>query len=227
MRTREDASLKQRTSPPQAERPSHQPPKGRTSEYYDALLRRIHNITAWDGAVPLAVGVTSCKPRQGTSTVAANLAIAAANVAKTPVLLVDANASRPSLSRTFRVRHNEGLINALVGDADAFHCVVDSGLHNLSLMLRGKTDLAQRPSYGPSDISELIDMLKHVFNLIVFDLEHASELTTCFAFAPRMDGLLLVLEANRVDRGTLVRRQKQLKDMQVNLLGIVFNKYDG
>lgn len=216
------------TLPQPAAVPKRRPPNGRTSKHYEALVRRVNGMTAWNGQTPLAVGVTSCKPREGTSTVAANLAIAAANVARTPVLLVDANADRPSLSKTFRIQHSDGLMDALLGNADAFSCVVESGLYNLSLMLRGNnSDTAMRPSYSPPDIAELVDVLKHVFHLIVFDLEHASELTTCFAFAPRMDGVLLVLEADRIDRNTVIRRQQQLREMNTKLLGVVMNKYDG
>src|SRR5215211_7663429 len=70
-----------------------------TSPYYDALLRLLRRAADNDrgGELPLVIGITSCKRREGVSTVALNLAAAAAAASGEGVLLVDANAEKPSL----------------------------------------------------------------------------------------------------------------------------------
>jgi Mrp family chromosome partitioning ATPase len=59
----------------------------------------------------------------------------------------------------------------------------------------------------------------------VFDLQPSSERTTCFSLGPHLDGVLLVLEADRVHRAEVAETQRQFQDTRIKLLGIVLNKY--
>jgi len=60
--------------------------------------------------------------------------------------------------------------------------------------------------------------------LILFDLPLANELTCCFALASRLDGVLLVVEAERVPRQKALRAKRGLDQAKVNILGAVYNK---
>jgi capsular exopolysaccharide synthesis family protein len=193
--------------------------------YYDDLFRRIQAVSGVQSEVPLSLGVTSCLPGEGVSTVAANLALAATRVSRGPVLLVDANMARPAVARSFHVAQGKGLSEVLLGKQPIFESVVDSGVQNLSLVLRGSASRQAQPAFSHASIAELIDALKHVFGVIVFDLQPASERTTCFSLGPHLDGVLLVLEADRVHREMVAETQRELQDMQMKLLGIVLNKY--
>ena len=84
-------------------------------EHYRALADRLR-LTQSSSAVQ-TIGLTSCSPREGVSTVAANLAITAAAMFDRPVLLVDANFLRPALRRMFRLRQGPGLADVLLSAA--------------------------------------------------------------------------------------------------------------
>jgi Mrp family chromosome partitioning ATPase len=70
----------------------------------------------------------------------------------------------------------------------------------------------------------LLESLKHSFDLIIFDLPPANELTTCYAFASCMDGIVVVVEPRQVDRDVARRSARQLKEVNAKLLGVVYNK---
>ena len=69
--------------------------------HYESLLHRLPWPAA-DSARPLrTLGVTSCSSGEGVSTVAAHLALAAAGMGESQVLLADANFARPCVPRIF------------------------------------------------------------------------------------------------------------------------------
>jgi non-specific protein-tyrosine kinase len=69
-----------------------------------------------------------------------------------------------------------------------------------------------------------LDNLKHVFHLVIFDLPPARELTTCFAMASQLDGVLLVIEAEKSRRDAARRTVQLLARVDAKVLGVVFNK---
>src|SRR5450755_2708786 len=72
------------------------------AEYFDALLWRLFDRREDAHGLGYLMGVTGCARHSGVSTVAANLAIRAADHGLGPVLLVDANDQHPQLNRMFK-----------------------------------------------------------------------------------------------------------------------------
>ncbi len=199
-----------------------------TSPHYDALLRLLRRTAdnGHGGESPLVVGITSCRRREGVTTVAFNLAAAAAAASEQGALLVDANAERPGLHALLKVPKGEdGLLNVLAGQQEPFACTVASPIDGLSFMPCGRMAPGLTPSYDPCSIEEIIDNFKHVFPLTIIDLPPANELTPCFALAGKLDGVLLVVESGRIDRRTLQRAQQQLQASNANVLGVVLNQW--
>lgn len=197
--------------------------------YFDALLRQTR-IAANQGRgseAPLAIGVTSCRPQDGVTTIALNLSIAAATCANSAILLVDASGEKSCLHERLKLSNaDSGLLNVLAGQSEPFACTQTTMVENLSLMPCGRLDGGLKPAYDPGTVEEVIDHLKHVFPLAIFDLPPANELTPCFALAAKMDGVLLVVEAGRTDAPTLSRVKQQFEAAGAKVLGVVVNKCD-
>jgi capsular exopolysaccharide synthesis family protein len=171
-----------------------------------------------------AVGVTSSLPGEGTSTVALNIAVTAAGLNAGPVLLVDANTQRPSVHKAFGIDGDIGLQNALSGELDPLECIAPSSVDNLSLIPIGRIEPGGVAIYSKSSLDELLIDMKDLFRWIVFDLPPASESTVCTSLASRLDGVLVVVEADRVDRDLGRRTCDRLRRARANLLGAVYNK---
>jgi capsular exopolysaccharide synthesis family protein len=195
------------------------------SEHYHALLRCLQaSDDGIGGEVPRAIGVTSCHAGEGVTTVATNMALAAASAGRGPVLLVDANSRKPRIHRLFRLPPTDGFSDAVTGRAGVFDCVVPSPIQHLSLLLAGNAWKAQTPACDPGAVEEVLDSVKHVFPLTIVDLPPATEMTSCFTIAGKLDGIVLVISQDRVDPATALRTKSRLQQVRARLLGVVYNR---
>ncbi len=189
--------------------------------HYDALYRSLR-MPGDDIRMPQAVGVTSSETGEGVSTVAINLAMSAARVVGR-TLLVDANLDSPSLAKQFNVAPGSGLSEVMAGETRLTDCARRSQVPGLFVLTTGERDKFIAKS-DPVTLTKLIDTMKQEFDFIVLDLPIAHELTVCFALAGQLDGVLLVVEAERVSVDLVQRTKQQLLRVHANVLGVVFNK---
>lgn len=196
----------------------------RFGEYYRALAERIRGLRR-DGEKTLqTLGVTSCRAGEGVSTVALNLSAAGASIYQSPVLAIDANLSRPAFSRWLRIDEGPGLADVLMGSLDAAEAIQESPEANLSVLTAGTAVSRTRASFDPSRVASLLASLKSDFALVIVDLPPAVQTSTCWNVAPALDGLLLVVEADRVDGEEAASVKRRLIGAGANPVGVVLNK---
>src|SRR5215475_10714966 len=101
------------------------PLRGKLSAYYRALVQRIRaaNLAAPANETIETIGITSCTPGTGVSTVAFNVAVAAAHADMGPVLFVDADIARQLNRHLIPDAPVLGLADALADAADPMDCV--------------------------------------------------------------------------------------------------------
>ena len=186
-------------------------------EHYDALLRRLQAADNGTPA-PQIVGVTSCARRAGVSTIAANVAIRAADRGDGPVLLVDGNTQHPALDRMLQIGSGPGLINAAAGSAKLADCMVPCDVEGLCVLRAGNGGASA------SALAESFQAMRNQFRLIVVDLPPADELSPLWDLSGQLDGVLLVIEAEKTRSGAAQRVRRQLAECHVPLLGVVLNK---
>ena len=80
-----------------------------TGEYFRSLAERIRGMRTSGVGVAQTLGVTSCYPGEGVSTVALNLAVAAAGVYHGPVLAVETDWQQSTFAKCFDVEEGPGL----------------------------------------------------------------------------------------------------------------------
>jgi len=137
---------------------------------------------------------------------------------------VDANVSHPSLHRHFNVPPAPGLLNVLADTSSAREFPFPSAIDNLSLLPAGTLGEKDVPQYTPSTIKATLDELRWDYEFVIVDLPPANELSTCFAIAGKLDGVLLLLEAERVHSETARRVKRQLAEAHATILGVILNK---
>jgi capsular exopolysaccharide synthesis family protein len=195
---------------------------GEAWEPFRTLWRRL--LFRGNGATALqAIGVTSCLHGEGVSTVAAHLAATAA-AAGQPILLVDANLDRPALHHVFHLDLSPGLADALRQGARFEELVQPSSRANLSILTAGTAEAGLAAWGDSATLTALVQSLKRAFPFVLFDLpalETGSITTQC---AGLLDGLLLVVEAQRVRLDIVQREKELLTQTGVPLIGAVLNK---
>jgi len=195
-------------------------------KHYRALL---YGLPGWSsGARDMlrTLGITSCRRREGVSTVASHLALSAAESTQRQVLLVDANLASPYLHKFFRIQRGPGLAEALMQPSQVAKCIQPSQNPRLSLLTAGRAEDGAARALEVDQLSSLLESLHTHFDLVIFDLPSGIMGNSTLRLASLLDGVLLVVEAERT-RWELARQMKDFMDRaNINLLGAVLNRHD-
>ncbi len=167
--------------------------------------------------------MTSCARRQGTSTIATNIAICTAELTGQQVLLIDANHEHPALHPAFGVPREPGFVDAVLGMSPLFECVYETKVPNLALLPVGSPG-AGRGLCDTLRQRELFEALGREFSRVVVDLAPAMESSTCFPLAARLDGLVLVVPAERIQHELLQTARRRILANSGHLLGAVISE---
>ncbi|QDU93061.1 CpsD/CapB family tyrosine-protein kinase [Lignipirellula cremea] len=191
--------------------------------YYATLLRRLSSACGESSSALRTLGVTSATSGEGVSTIAANLAMSAAE--RRRVVLVDANTMNPSQAHLFGVARSPGLQEAFHSSLATHDCVQETPLKNLWVLPAGR---AQRfnPHLDRQEVERLVESLQERFDLVIFDLPPAEEFSSCLMLAPALQGVLFVVEAARARTDVVVQAKRRLDESQTTVLGAVLNKND-
>jgi Mrp family chromosome partitioning ATPase len=174
-----------------------------------SLYRQVTSFRSPDGKLIRTLGLTSCYQQEGKSTVAECLATVAAKSQR--VLLVDANEPLASIHKGLRDV-------ALTGVAVAN----DSASIGQSRHQTVPGEGANRQPAG-SEMRDLLRLLLNKFDLIVLDLPTLDS-TSVLDLAPLMDGVVLVIESERVRWRAAASGIELLESAGSQVLGTVVNK---
>jgi uncharacterized protein involved in exopolysaccharide biosynthesis/Mrp family chromosome partitioning ATPase len=183
-------------------------------DHFETLLSRLLHCKNGNGGSPRVVAVTSCHAGEGASTVASNLAVMLARRKEGRVLLADTGLQQTN----GRPPTDKGLASI----------VVDSrGNKTLAMPKRGEDlDVLNNLAKLTESISfeDLLDLWRREYRYIVFDTPPVLEETAAVHLAKWTDGIVLVVEAERL-RWEVAQRAKELLEASDGcVLGVVLNK---
>ncbi len=195
------------------------------SEDYLALLDRIRAKTAVMPREGLALGLTCCISGEGVTTIATNIALAAAMQDQGRVVVVDAHFARPRAARLLEAPEGAGLADVLEENADLEDCLQPADTSPLIDVLSAGTAASRRTAKLTTVTARsILDDLQRKYSLVIWDLPPAGCLSHTLAVAPSLHGVILVVEAERVKRQVVQSVKEQLQECDVNLYGVVLNK---
>jgi Mrp family chromosome partitioning ATPase len=190
-------------------------------EHYQALAQWILSARGVAGECR-TIGITSCAPGAGVSTVAASLAVAAARTCDRPALLLDLSPGRSPAAARWSLRKELGLRAALSSTAAPSECAQATPIRNLSVLAR-ETGVSGE-QLDTTGVLDLLRELEQTFGFIVVDLP-PTDSGLCFATAGTMNGVLLVMESHRTLGESAARAKQRLIHANAAVLGIILNKY--
>lgn len=195
-------------------------------QYYDVLLARI--LLAAPNERARVIGLTSSVRREGVSTVATHLALAAAARGEGPVLLVDANFAQPTLHQWFDLELNPGLADVLSSTDDLTALCQATAIPSLQVMAAGAMNMRSPESTGrllASDaLSEVCQRLAEKFATVIVDLPSLQADPMAIRMAPLVDGVVLLIEAEHTSADTVRYSHDLLLASGSRVLGTVLNK---
>lgn len=169
------------------------------------------------------LGITSSGPGEGKSTIAANLAIVLADQ-QHKVLLIDADLRKPSIHRIFKKPNTKGLTTLLHNQALPVEDVIRrSKVENLFLITSGPTPTNPSELLSSNQMSNLIELFKANFDMIIFDLPPTVAVTDAQIMSTKVDGTILVVRNNVAYKEAVDKAVDLLTTVGANLAGFIFN----
>jgi succinoglycan biosynthesis transport protein ExoP len=173
------------------------------------------------------IGIISALPREGKTTVAANLAgFIASTGSKT--LLIDADLRNPGLARQMVTPPEKGLMDAIAGEESwASFVKVDRRSRLAILPSVARSNFAHTSELlSSAGMAELLRGAREMFDYIVVDLPPSAAVVDAKAFEPEVDGFIVVAEWGATPRTLLRSLLRAEPRMRSKVLGVILNKTD-
>lgn len=188
--------------------------------YFEALGNRLGSLTHETPRRPLVFGLTSCVQGSGVTTFACGLAIALARGGQERVLLIDLNTGGASAHRVFGVNPSGTLVDILA-DRDGNTAAVERNLYLLSSGQPGRN-----PDVGL--VERVKQFVRHdgesEYDFVVLDMPPVSDTSLTLRMAGMTNAIVMVIEADKVDRDVARRAIELLARDKAAVVGAVFNK---
>jgi protein-tyrosine kinase len=173
------------------------------------------------GRKTLAVG----GPRKGTgsSTLAANLAVAFAQLGER-TLLLDANFRRPAQHALFGITSAAGLTDVLLGRCNVEKAVVSiAQLNGLAVLCAGSLPPNPHELLSSRALQYLLDLAREIFDVVIIDSPPVLEYADGQMIAARAGGFLLVTRRHKSRMAEVDAAQQRLAPSNAIIVGAVVN----
>ena len=195
-------------------------PQSAAAEAFRSLRTNIQ-FASLDHTLQL-ITITSAGIDEGKSLVAANLAITMAQ-SEQRVILVDCDLRRPALHTLFGVSNDSGVTSMLfanAGDAPPLQATSVPGLQWLA-----SGPLPPRPAdiLGSRRMGEILQALRGLADVVIIDTPPVLAVSDAVVLAPRVDGVILVMQAGRTRREPAKQARIVLEKAKAHIVGVVLN----
>jgi receptor protein-tyrosine kinase len=170
--------------------------------------------------------VTSARPGEGKSSVAANLAAACAMAGRW-VTLVDGDLRKPQVHRLFRVGNTVGLSSLLAGRCtlgDAVQRV--EGSNNLVVLAAGPPPVNPAELLANGQLAKVLDALADASDLVIVDAPPVLPVTDPTLISQHCDVVLLVATADVSTKRECAEALARLAVVGANVIGTVLLEPD-
>ncbi|GEM_PF-5001964 len=193
-------------------------------EAFREALRHVRaTMDAGLSAGGVAIAISSARPGEGKSVVAANLALLEAQGGKR-VLLIDADVREPQLHKLLGLRNNQGLSAYLARTQHGNQPKFQEGPLGITVLTAGWVLTHLPDLLGSARMVNLISDLRDQFDIILLDTAPVLSAADTLALQQAIDGTVLVMDARRTGTRMLERTIAALNGVYGKALGIVLTK---
>lgn len=195
-------------------------PRSRRAESIRQLRTNLQFLAASSGRNVFVI--TSSVPREGKSTVAANLAIAMAQ-AGMGVCLVEGDLRRPSLRGYLGLDDSVGLTSVLVGEVNLIDAVQPWGTR-MDALLCGRIPPNPSELLSSQGMQAVIAELESMYDVVIIDCPPLLPVTDGAVLAKLLGGVIVVIGASIVRRQQLEAALNTLQTVGAQVQGVILNR---
>lgn len=173
------------------------------------------------------IGLTSCLPTEGKSTIAAGIASMMAQSGRRTIL-VDCDVRNPSLSRAMAPDAEVGFLEVVSGHVS----LAEAGLRDPRTKLAFLPTVLNRSARNPTEVLAsqeakiFIDSLKATFDCVIIDMAPLISTSDIRAAARIIDAYVLVIEWGATKMDAVQHAVRNAPAVQAKMIGAVLNKVD-
>ena len=200
-------------------------PKALITEQYKIL--RTNLLSMNKGKPPRVIVITSSVHSEGKTVTALNLATAIAQSTQKPkVLLIDGDLRRGRILKYLGVDHKTGLSEILTGEAQLSDAMFNLAIENLTFISSGTVPENPAELLDSPRMKELLTAVRTKFDHVIIDTPPIVAVTDSGIVGAQADGVLMVIQAGRTQRGIIRRATELLNQSHSKLIGHVLTNIE-
>lgn len=170
------------------------------------------------------IGITSCIPNEGKSSVTLNIARTIAETGKR-VLLIDCDMRKSVLVGRYRIsKVSSGLSHFLSGYRDLDEVLCQTNIPNLYIILAGPVPPNPSELLGSNGFKNLIRGASEKFDYVLLDTPPLGSVTDAAVVSQICDGMCLVMTAGEISYKFAQKVKEQMEKTNCRILGVILNK---
>jgi len=190
------------------------------TEYYNALRTNIQFL----GKDIKVIALTSTSENEGKSTVSVNIAISLAELGY-KTILVDADTRKSVMAGRFKFTNKiTGLTSYLSGVAAIEDVIYETDVEHLNVIPAGQVPPNPTGLLQNKNFNIMIEVFREYYDYVIIDTPPVGQVIDAAIVAPKTDGVILLVEANRVKKKSIEKAKEQLKKGGAEFLGVILNK---
>jgi len=200
-------------------------PKAHITEQYKILRTNVLSINKTKS--PKTLVITSSVHSEGKTITALNLAISIAqSIHKPRVLLIDADLRRGRIAKYLGVKQKMGLSEVLREQANPSDVLFNIDIENLTFIAAGA--VAENPAelLSSEKMRKFLFAMKTKFDHIIIDTPPIISVTDSGIIGSQADGVLLVIQACRTQRGIIRHATEILQQTHAKVLGHILTNIE-
>lgn len=189
-------------------------------EYCEALRDRLLMTIGPQFKAPYVLGITSCVRGSGVSTIATGLALELSRTEDRAVLLINGG-ENAALPKVFGVNPFAGVTD-VVAQPDGNTAIVQ---RNMFLVPAEENGAAKAGATPAQRLAELIQFVRNSNSrYVIVDLPPVSETSLALRVGGALDGMVIVISAEKVNRHAADHAVELLEKSGVRIIGTVLNQ---
>lgn len=191
----------------------------------DLALKKIWaNIITGRNGFLVSMMITSSLQGEGTTTLTSNLARIIAEYHNKKILVIDGNFLNPGIRKYFNLPTAPGLAEYLEADLPFGKVIQTSSNQNIHVLGIGLNPLQSLPLAKIGSIEKLLSRARDDYDFVLMDAPPALKYPDALIWAPRFNGTIVVVQAERTPRSCVERTLKEIVAKGGKIIGVVLNR---